>query len=259
MRSPTSETTEESEARRFFESLGYVVTRIPESSDGQQADYSIENGIDQFIAEVKSRGQDVEFERSMEQFGHAESQQTTGRSNPISKQISVATRQIAATADQEPSSLRVIVFVAAGDDPDMQVEQFQATLYGRVYLLREGDAGVVAVPCFYFTFSDFFRFNDVDAAVVITPAGARLYINSFAGRRDRLRQSKLHKVLSAAGAVTDPEAQEQRGDAFLADTDIDRRDETAILDYVRRKYGRPELLTFRPKKFRAAVTVRHQS
>ena len=48
------------------------------------------------------------------------------------------------------------------------------------------------------------------------------------------------------------------GDAFLADTDIDRRDEAAMLSYVRRKYGRPELLTFVPTKFRAAVKIPRQ-
>jgi hypothetical protein len=253
------ETPEESEARRFFESLGYVVTRVPESNRSQQADYSIENGVDQFIAEVKSRGRDEDFERRMERFGRAESQQTIGRSNPISKQISVAAGQLAATAAENPSLLRIIVFVAAGDDPELQVDQFQATLYGKVDLLREGDAGVVAVPCFYFTFSDFFRLRGIDAAVVLAPAGARLCINSFAGRRDRLGESKLHKEMSAVGAVTDPEAQERLGGAFLADTDIDRRDEAAILSYVRSKYGRPELLTFLPTKFRAAVKVPHPS
>jgi hypothetical protein len=254
------ETPEEWEARRFFESLGYVVTRLSESSDFQRADYSVENGVDHFLAEVKSRGPDEDFEQRMERFGRAQSQETIGRSNSISKQITGAAGQLAATAAENPSLLRVIVLVAAGDHPELQVDQFQATLYGKVDLLRADCAGVLAVPCFYFTFSDFFRLPDIDAAVVLAPAGARLCINSFAGRRDRLGESRLHKELSAAGAVTDPEAQERLGNAFLADdTDIDRRDEAAMLRYVRSKYGHPELLTFLPTIFRAAVRIQHQS
>jgi hypothetical protein len=253
------ETPEESEARRFFEFLGYVVTRVPESRDSQRADYSIENGADQFIAEVKSRGPDEHFEQRMERFGRAESQQTIGRSNPISKQISVAASQLAATTAGNQSLLRIVVLVAAGDDPELQVEQFQATLYGKVDLLREGRFGVVAVPCFYFTFNDFFRHPAIDAVVVLVPAGARLCINSFARQRDQLGESKLHKELTAVGAVTDPEAQERLGDAFLADTHIDRRDEAAMLGYIRSKYGHPELLTFAPTKYRAAVKIPHKS
>src|ERR1035438_2046029 len=66
------ETPEEWEARRFFESLGYVVTRLSESSDFQRADYSVENGVDHFLAEVKSRGPDEDFEQRMERFGRSE-------------------------------------------------------------------------------------------------------------------------------------------------------------------------------------------
>jgi len=255
----SKETPEELEARGFFEFLGYVVTRVPETSGSQRADYAIANGVDQFIAEVKSRGRDEDFERSMERFGHAESQRAAGRSNPISRQISVAGRQLAATAAEDPSLLRIIVFVAAGDDPELQVDQFQATLYGTVDLLREDVGGAVAVPCFYFTFSDFCRLPGIDAAVVLVPPTARLCVNSFGVRRDRLGESNLYKALSAVGAVTDPEAQERMGQAFLADTDIDRRDEAAMLGYVRSKYGLPELLPFKPTKYRAAVNVPRQT
>lgn len=253
------ETPEELEARKFFECLGYVVTQVPESSGSERADYAVADGVDQFVAEVKSRGRDEAFERSMERFGHAESQQAVGRSNPISKQISVAAGQLASTAAESPGLLRIVVLVAAGDDPELQADQFQATLYGTVDLLREDVDGVVAVPCFYFAFSDFCRFPGVDAAVVLVPPAARLCINGFSRRRGRLAESNLYKVLSAAGAVSDPEAQERLGQAFLADADIDRRDEAAMLGYVRSKYGLPELLPFKPTKYRAAAMVPRQS
>jgi hypothetical protein len=247
------ETPEELEARGFFESLGYVVERLSESSDSQRADYSVENGVDHLIVEVKSRGRDDEFEKRLERYGRAQSQATVRRNNPLSKQITGAARQIAATAAEDLSLLRVIVLVTAGDQPELPVDQFEATLYGKVYLLRADGAGVLAVPCFYFTFSDFFRLPDIDAAVVLARGGARQCTNSFARQRERLRSSKLHRGLSLAGAVTDPETQERLGKAFLADTDIDRADERAMLSFVRSKYGHPELLTFVPTIFRAAV------
>jgi hypothetical protein len=67
--------------------------------------------------------------------------------------------------------------------------------------------------------------------------------------------SRLFLQLSGAGAVTDPPAREQEGGAFIADTDIARDDETAVLSYVRNKYSRPKLLAFRPVKIMKAVSI----
>jgi hypothetical protein len=255
----TKETPEELEARKFFEHLGYVVTKIPEVDNEKRADYRVEDAADLFIVEVKGRGPDLNFTRQLEEFAYAESQQPVDRMNRISKQISNAADQLAATDDG--SALRLIAFVAAGDDPDLQVEQFQRTLYGTVDLLQEGDSEVTAVPCFYFTFNDFFRFRHVDGAVILSPRrGAKLCVNDFSDRRDRLRTSKLYQTLSASGAITDPMVLEKSGKAFVADTDdLNRRDETAVLDYVRKKYSRPELLTFRPTQYRAAAKIPYES
>jgi len=247
------ETPLELAARSFFEHVGYVVSRIPEANDDQRADYSIENAGERLIAEVKSRGPDEEFERQMERVGRASSEQSFGRANPISRQIREASGQLAATFPENPSWPRILVLVAAGDNPDLQVEQFRATLYGTIHLLRAGGVGAVAIPCFYFTFNDFYRFRDIDAAVVLTPRGALLWLNAFGKRRDRVRETTLFKKLSAVGAVTDPDLLERAGEAFLVDTDMDRRDEDVTLAHVRSKYGHPELITFKPKNFRAAV------
>ncbi len=259
-----SETPEEIEARGFFEFLGYIVTRIPEARDGQRADYAIEDGTDQYIAEVKSRGPDQDFARQLERGAIAESQQLIGRTNSISGQVKGASDQLAATEPDDPSALRLIVFVAAGDDPELQVEQFKSTLYGKVDLLRQEASEEIATPCFYFTFSEFFRFRHVDGALVLLPMGAQkigahLYANGYSCRSDRLRASKLYQQLSLSGAVTDPIMLEREGKAFVADTDLDRRNEGSVLSYIRNKYGRPELLDARFKKVRVAVKTPYES
>jgi hypothetical protein len=243
-----SRTPEEIEARGFFEFLGYVVTRIPETCDGQRSDYAIEDGIERYMVEVKSRGPDRDFARQLERRAIAESQHLIGRPNPISGQVKDASDQLAATEPDDPSVLRLIVFVAAGDDPDLQVEQFKSTLYGIVDLLRQEASKVISIPCFYFTFTDFFRFRHVDGALVLLPMGAHLYDNGFSCQSGRLRASKLYQQLSPSGAVTDPIMLEREAKAVVADTDLDRRDESSVLSYIRNKYGRPELQVFRPKK-----------
>lgn len=42
---------------------------------------------------------------------------------------------------------------------------------------------------------------------------------------------------------------------LIADTEIDRREEGALLDYIKAKYGPNVTLTFEPTHARAAVVV----
>jgi len=120
---------------------------------------------------VKKRIADAEFARQVEQFSWSETEDPIARTNVISRQIGDAADQLNATDPDDASALRLITFVVAENDPDIHVEQFQRTLFGTVDLLTESSGGVVAVPCFYFTFNDFFRFRCVDAAVILSPRG----------------------------------------------------------------------------------------
>jgi len=205
------ETAEELQVRRFFESFQYEVTRISEAEDAQTADYCVQDGPERFIVEVKSRGADVEFASQLEHGSVAGSEQPMARTNRISRRVREAVDQLSATDPKDLSTPRVIAFVAAGDDPDLQVDQFQKTIYGTVDLVSEAGSGATALPCFYFTFSDFFRFRLLDGAVVLSPRGAWLCVNTFGERRDPLRASRLYEQLSATSAVTDPDQLAERG------------------------------------------------
>lgn len=50
------ERPEEREARCFFQSLGYVVFRIPAVKNVRRADYPVRSELERFIVEVKTRG-----------------------------------------------------------------------------------------------------------------------------------------------------------------------------------------------------------
>src|SRR5206468_3113877 len=117
----------------------------------------------------------------------AESEERVARTNVISRQIRDAADQLAAIDSADSTAMRLIAFMAAEDDPDIQIEQFQRTLFGTVDLLTEDSTGVTPVPCFYFTFSDFFRFKHVDASIMLSPRGARLCVNTFSARLKHLR------------------------------------------------------------------------
>lgn len=147
-------------------------------------------------------------------------------------------------------AIRVVTLVAAGNDPEAQAAQFAATLLGAVDLLRDagdGSRAARATPCLYFDFCDFHRHPSIDAAVVLKSGSCRLFVNSFA-RPDIVRATHLYRFLDERGAVADPPKQEAAGEFFVVDSsDLDRRDENAVLAYVRQKYGlEGPLFTFRP-------------
>ncbi|MBI4218916.1 MAG: hypothetical protein HY682_02150 [Chloroflexi bacterium] len=125
-------------------------------------------------------------------------------------------------------------------------------------LTAKGDQ-TVAAPCYFFTFSDFCRFPHISGAVSLFPKGAQLYLNPISRQVEQLRGSRLFLRLAAASAATDPQASEHDGEAFIAATGIGRDNEADVLSYLRQKYSRPDLLTFKPIKVTKAVTMAWES
>lgn len=154
-----------------------------------------------------------------------------------------------------------MVLVAAGHDPEVQEKQFRSTLYGEVDLITEEmkDGHALARPCFYLSFSEFYRLPDVDAALTVLGNRCRLFLNAFSRRLDTLRVSQLYQAIDQSGAVVDPERMESAGEAFIADGDTDRRDQDAVLAYVKAQYALPTAITFEPTHVKAGVIVPWES
>jgi hypothetical protein len=105
-------------------------------------------------------------------------------------------------------------------------------LYGSVYLQSIERYGV----CYFFHDSDFFRYREVlDAAIVSTELKGRILINPLSPRYSQMMNSSLLRHFKEA-SVVDPIRLEKEGHAFLVDSDIDRANDEAILQYLRGKY-----------------------
>ena len=256
------EDQDQRQARRFYESLAYHVDPIGvANAGGKRADYLATGFGDTVVTEVKSRVPDDDYEAALAIDGYALREDLLTRSNSISAHVKKAARQM----EQTPApadAVRIVTLVAAGDDPKAQAAQLTATLLGAVDLLQDagdGSGSARATPCLYFDFCDFYRYPVIDAAVILMAGGCRLFVNSF-GRPDIVRATHLYRFLDERGAVADPAKQAAAGEVYVVDSsDLDRRDENAVLAYVRQKYGlEGPLLTFRPRKVTAAAVVRSE-
>jgi hypothetical protein len=250
------ESWQERELRRLLETAGYSVRRIRPAPPSRRADYRAAAEDEVLLVEVKSRDDDRDFLRELHATGRAGSEIKLAYSNAISAQIEDAVRQLSVSAAAEPTALRLMAMVAGRDDPIPALEQFKMTLYGIVDLLTESGLETSAIPCFYLTYSDFFRFPELDGAIAIHPGGrAHLHVNSHAPSAAALRETMLYRMFGGKLAITDPQELEAQGRAFVANIDLPRSPEAEelLLNHLRQKYEVPVLIPFRPTRVRAAI------
>jgi hypothetical protein len=131
--------------------------------------------------------------------------------------------------------------MAMGEYSEIQMEQFKSAVYGSVDMVDWGSDDNVIRPCFYFENSDFFNHKDVlDGAIVSNVEKGELCLNSFSSKYEKLKVSELSTVFG--GAVLDPVKKERNGDAYLADTNIDRKKSSEIRTFIQTKYSKPKLI-----------------
>lgn len=252
---PTVNVGEEA-STRLLDHLGLRWERIPEEAE-LRADYRATDGRCHYVFEVKQRegADEKKYEQALVRDGRALMSQPTGYLNRVSALVTDAAAQLAATP-ATADTLRLMIFVAIGQDVEIQERQLLSTVYGATDLITDMKDGVAqAKRCFYLGFSDFFRLPELDAVLTILGDRCRLLVNAFSRRQDILRTGVLYEVLDKAEAVVDPCRLEAEGHAFIADCATSRHDQAAVLAYVKNKYRLSLAITFEPTHVKAGVVV----
>lgn len=221
--------------------LGFDAKLIP-TADEKRADLVMRDGDHEYLIEAK--GRDVEHRwAGLVQQAEGEGIATMARAvapwAAISSMLMRAGRQLAQTP-AAAEAFRLIWVVALHDDDDFVLECVQRRLHGRAMLtvMAPGGLSLTTKSCFYYDENDFRRLRHVDAAVLCGRNGLKMFINSFAPRRGRFRESRLYSTFSEANACCDPELYEQKGEAFLMGDDFGSADApNAAWAYLKGKYG----------------------
>jgi hypothetical protein len=244
------------DAERVVEQMlvneGFIVACLEEGTDARTADFRAADGKSSYLIEVKSKVDGEGFHEELRTGDVVMRDEPRGRRNVMSRIVRDAAEQLGSTP-ADGSEFRIIWFVAEGRDVDLQAEQFRSTLYGTADLLVAGREA--AVRCYYFTYSEFFRLREVDCALITKRGGSLLCVNNLGVRARRLRETKLYKDFESAGALCDPELEESRGKAFVADCPGKRCDEKAIEAYLSSKYDVKILHVLKLRKYSAAVLL----
>jgi len=160
------------------------------------------------------------------------------QSNRISGIVRKASKQLSSTGADMAHDLKVLWFTGIGFDAEAKHFQFMSTLYGSTRILELNKPHMR--QCYFFRNSDFFRYREhFDGAVAAYLNGNTVTVkpclNPYSASWDALRDSPYARNFKLG--LIDPVAEESRGEAYIADTDIPRTDEHAMLCFLEKKYG----------------------
>lgn len=176
----------------------------------------------------------------------------TDRTNTVAGIIKKGVEQLE-THDINENGFRLLWLHASGQDSELQRFQFMGSLYG-ITTIVDLDDNKGNLECYYFDFSDFYRHKEVlDCAIISESNKMQLCLNSFSSRFERLQKSSLASAFK--NGILDPTILEAQNEIYIADCDIDRKEEEKIMAYLRKKYGREKLIKISLQKITAQIRV----
>lgn len=223
---------------KHLEAMGFTVELLEEAEIRRTPDLLAKKKGQRFLIEVKAKGDNLatllERQRKLAKGDLVIHGARWARRNTISG----IARDGALQLNDHPHGERDFLLLwlhAEGSDPRSQFEQFASTLYGKTYIHSILNSKF-SYECYFFYDSVFYRWRDIlDGAILSTPTGVQLCVNTFCPRYSFFRDSELVKAF--AQAVVDPIELEQAGHVIVADCDIDRKDHDKVKQYLAAKYN----------------------
>jgi hypothetical protein len=231
--------------KQRLEALGFEVAVVPEVPGEKRPDLRVlKDGTTMFV-EVKTRLVDSVLRGMMEsvRIGATESLLVPlDKRNSLSTIVEKANIQLGAAADQH--EFRLLWFRAANDvfvqNPR---EQIGATLLGIRMVLAVRNGQERPEHCIYAAHADFFRYREIDGAMIEDEDGAiTLILNQFSPRHEAFACSPICEAI--APAVMDVQRSERENRCYVIDSNVNRKDDDALLGFLRTKYPTDEFLHF---------------
>ena len=226
----------------ILEHWGLKADKIEEDNLDKSPDFLVEDNQHIHLIELKTR-EDREGRRQAQHSAFDLGELFTEtlpivRKNTLSGIVRDASNQLSAR-DEYKVDFRIVWLMAVDAHQEAKIEQMEASLYGQVGL-ADIDSGI-RKQCYFYSHSDFFRFRAVlDAAILSWEGSAKLCLNPHSPRYQEIKSTGLYSIFGEK--AVDPIWFEKSDKAYIVDSDIDRNDETAVLEYVKSKYGKNNLM-----------------
>lgn len=224
----------ETKVKDWFLTHGYEINKIPETNK-ESPDFFITDDTSAYLLELKtkfpSEEEATERETVLSSGEIYNIDEIVTHKKSLSKIIWKAKSQLK-NYDTEEDILKLVWLLAAGHLAEPRLNQFEATLYGSIYLYSIERYG----KCYFFHNSDFFKYREVlDGAIISTESKGKLLLNPLSPRYNKMKGSSIIEHFKE-GSIVDPIEIENLGQAFFVDAGINRADEQAVLEYLKQKY-----------------------
>ena len=242
--------------RKRLEALGFKVDLVPEVPNKKRPDLVASKDNSTMFVEVKARVEDTELRANMESVGIGVTRSiliSLDKHNALSTDVEKANTQLGAGA--APDDFRLLWFrVDNGPFVHDAREQVGATLLGIRMVFTEYNAERRARPCVYAGYADFFRCREIDGAMIEVDSELTLILNQFSQRREAFACSPICAAVSPA--IVDVQRNTPEDLYYVIDdSDVNRKDEDALLAFLRTKYPMDTFLHFAPHCAGTTVTT----
>lgn len=256
-------TREERFVRRWLGQIGITAEKVAEDQSRNTCDFRATDTSSLYWVEVKTRTGDQSLRLELRQKGEAYRQKTTGYAPTLAAIFDEATAQLASLSDKEPGYELIFVLCIHPEEADLAFTQVSATAFGSQDVLDLEDLSSGSKWCFFFGESTLFKHKRLDAVVTLDAPSGRftMCVNPYSPRRAAFGATGLYRAFQKVAdehkvdAILDPAALEKSGRSYWVDCSIDRRDEEAVLAYLKTKYAlkRPKNIVFQQHSAYAVV------
>lgn len=227
---------------RWLEAQGFDVREIP--TDSRPTADLLVTKDHRFLIEIKTRNEDPQVTAARKDSLASEEPVIEGMpfipQDRIAEIIKFGVKQLG-TYPATERDFCLLWILTGGPDTVGQYEQVRATLYGLSGLV--GTDSPDRIECYDFRHSGFHRHREIlDGAILCEGEACKLLLNSHSPRARNLATSSLGSLF--ASAIEDPDRRERDGLAYIADCEADRSNEAAVLECVKQKYARENLMPF---------------
>jgi hypothetical protein len=220
--------------------FGISARKIQRSPARKTYDLLARDDAAQYAIEVKRRRSDEAIHDALQR-NRATGWVTRpmGFSASTEKTMRHAVKQLDAIASADAFKLIWYYIDPQYRDEDTLVQQVYDTAFGGANLIKMSKPGeAVPIHCLFFHRSVFFTHPQLSGIVIDTCRRFTLLLSPFGARTWEVRATPLFLWFDAEqGGVVDADRLHTEGLVLIADCAIDRRDEHAVLTYLKRKYG----------------------
>lgn len=208
--------------------VGFNIKKISETNENKIADFIGSYHNISVLIECKLKEDDKKIikqkNKELQEKGCSIVDGVEGYNSSYESIIKKASKQIRET--ELKRDFNFLLFISKGINPMLKAQKIKSTLYGSITLLRTkfNEQGFEEKLCYGYTYSEFKKYNNIDACIVMTQSIIdenkyifEICLNEYSKNFNKLESSNLLQLFKL---ITNPKDDKENGNAYFVDENI---------------------------------------